>query len=200
MKSCFGERSTRNAGWVNKKVKSVARWMASCQSAFATLRARNPASSGWPRFVFSSRKTECWFVEGQRDKPKCIFLKAYCVRKAAGHATALHAQWGCSDKTIRPKPFHWDLETVQRDAWNRWTTTLSHENCHWECFRFGSCPNVFCISIALTVWLQSVMNSSNWVMWSCGYWTMTMSGLQPQMTLGAELDYAVWSRSMNSVF
>lgn len=99
MKSCFSERSTRNAGWVNKKVKSVAL----DGQLLASLRCNVPntlASSGWP-FCFS--KAERWSVEGQWDKPRMhFFLKTKCVRKVADHAcdkaTALHAQWGALTK------------------------------------------------------------------------------------------------------
>lgn len=83
MKSCFGERSTRNAGWVNKKVKSVAldgQLLASLRcNALNTL-----ASSGWP-FCFS--KAERWSVEGQWDKPRMHF---FLKRNVSGKWPTMH--------------------------------------------------------------------------------------------------------------
>lgn len=203
MKSCFGERSTRNAGWVNKKVKSVARWMASCYSRrsqhFALEIRRHLA--GLVSFSLLERPNADSLKDNEIS-PNAFFLKRIVSEKRpAMQRHYMHN--GAALTKQRPKPFHlgpwnspaWCIESLDDNviSWELSLRVLSV----WIMRRTR--PNVFCISSLNGIRLQSAMNS-DWVIWSCGHWTVTMSGLEPQMTLSAELDYAVSSRSMNSVF
>lgn len=83
MKSCFGERSTRNAGWVNKKVKSVA-LDGQFLPAFGAVRPIH-----WRHLadLFASRKPNADLLKDNEISHKCIF---FLKRNVSGKWPTMH--------------------------------------------------------------------------------------------------------------